>query len=476
MNLLPYQSKAIAGYSAHRRAGKRRILFIAPTGSGKTVILSRLNQAATSQGKRCMWLVNRRELVHQTVRTLARFGVEAGALGRGLGCPTQVVTYQGALSAGEVPPADVVFCDEAHHLAGRGDWIQILKAYPEATIVGATATPERGDGQGLEFFEEMVVVAQPYDLVELWEQSGGKMGLVPCHVERPNRELDGLARTPAKATILHRLKDHQQVCFAPHLTAAESYVAGYREIGLSCEMVTGTTEKDERDAILARFAARQTRVLVNCQVLTEGWDCPEVDVITLAGKCSTIGSMIQKTGRGARPAPGKTRFVVLDLFGVTWTLGHPFEDRVYSLTGKGISSPKAALVRLSLCKRCGDTMPEDGDTCAREGCGWTRPALEVPRALEERLEKWEYRRTQTHDDRVANMVRWIRAARGRGQTTKATAIAIHTYQGWYHTKDVPRAVISQAMATVSGVAWCARCEHSVKSCRCIVTSDAETGT
>jgi superfamily II DNA/RNA helicase len=293
------------------------------------------------------------------------------------------------------------------------------------------------------------------------------MGLVPCHVERPNRELDGLARTPAKATVLHRLKDHQQICFAPHVLAAEAYLAGYREIGLTCEMVTGKTPTEERDALFARFARREIRVLVGCQVFVEGWDCPSVEVVTLAGKCSSVSSMIQKVGRGARPCEGKTRFVVLDLFGVTNTLGHPFADRVYSLKGKAISTPVERVI-LNVCKRCSQAMPDEGDNVC-PNCGWTRPALEVPRALEERLERWEWRRQDDSDDRVRNMVRWIKAARGRGHAAKAMGIAIHTYQGWYHVTDVPRDIIAHAAAIVAGREWCPRCSHSVRdgACRCV---------
>jgi len=465
VNLHPYQRTARAKVADCIRAGKRRILLCSPTGSGKTVMLGTMTRDAVGRGKRCLWLVNRREIVTQTVATLQRFGLEVGHNGRSLTAPVQVMTYQAALASGTVPPADVIFPDEAHHLAGRGEWINILRAYPEGTVVGATATPERGDGSGLDFFEELITVAQPMDLVDLWHQSGGRMGLVPCVLERPSRELDGLARTPAKATVMHKLRDHQQVCFAPHVLAAEQYVAQFRGCGIAAELVTGETDKDERDAIVARFKARQTRVLVNCQVFTEGTDLPEVEVITLAGKCGTIGSMIQKTGRGARPAPDKSRFVVLDLFGVTWSLGHPFEDRVYSLTGKGISSPKP-MVRINVCKRCGHEMPEDGNTCTREGCGWTRPAPEVPKELNEKLERWEWRRGQNTDERVSRVAAWIRQARHEGRAEKAVAIAIYKYMGYFREKTCPREIISHAVAIANGKAWCATCQHSVGHCRC----------
>lgn len=472
MRLHPYQSAAIAKYVEAHRAGARKILFVGPTGMGKTVLGSYLNRAADRQGKRACWFVPRRELVHQTARMLSRFGVTAGHSGQSLTAPTQLRTYQGSLASGEVPPFDVGFVDEAHHLSGGGEWVSVMRACPDATLIGFSATPERADGRGLDDFEALVTVCQPEDLVALWRESGGAMGLVPCEVLRPNRHLDGLARSPAKATILHRLKDHQQVVFAPHVLAAEQYVAEFRGIGSTCEMVTGTTAKEDRDRIVADFAARRTRVLVNCMVLTEGTDIPAIEVVTLARNVGSIGALIQMVGRGARPCEGKTRFVVLDLFGCTHTLGHPFMDRTYSLQGRGISGPPVERVLLRLCKRCSAQMPDDDDKCATPGCGWRRPALEVPRSLEEKLEKWEHRRQDQTDERVTRMAGWIRAAQRRGQHKKATAIAIHTYQGWYREPPT-RAVISHAVAVASGKTWCARCEHG--TCRCAVASGL-TGT
>lgn len=468
MNLFPHQRRAIARVGELRRANVRRILLVLATGGGKTVILSYLTAAAVKQGKRCLWLVNRRELVAQTVRTLERFGMVVGHSGQNLSAPVQVLTYQGALAAGEVPPADVLFPDEAHHLAERGEWLSILKAYPDAVVIGATATPERGDGHGLAYFDHLEVVAQASDLVELWQATAGRMGLVPCEVVRPSRELNGLARTPAKATVMHRLKEHRQVVFAPHVKAAEAYAEQFREIGMRPAVVTGTTPKDERDALFARFRAGEVNPLVGCQVFTEGWDEPSVEVVTLGGKCGSIGAMIQKVGRGLRPFAGKQRCVVLDLFGITHSLGHPTMDRTFSLEGEGISGPPVERVRLSLCKRCQKEMPDDSNVCE---CGWERPGLLVPKEVNERLERWEWRRTQSDDARVTRMVAWIKQDIRRGEQ-KAMAIAINKYLGYFHEKAVPRAVIARAAAIVAGRQWCERCQHSVRggACKCGVAA------
>jgi superfamily II DNA or RNA helicase len=478
LRLRPYQRAALVSAKAEIDAGRRRVCLVSPGGSGKTVTGAAAVAARVQRGQRVVWFAHRRELMTQAADTLRRFDLAVGVFGVGASAPVQIRSAQESIARGEVPPADFGVIDECHHYSADL-WKTIPDAYPDADLLGLTATPERGDGRPLDhLFNALVVVAQPEDMVDLWRATEGRSGLVPCHVERPNRALKGLARSPAKATVLHKLRDHQQICFAPHVLAGELYVAQFREIGVSVSLLTGKTPTDERDAILARFAERKTRVVVNCQVLTEGWDCPAVDVVTLGGPCSSVGSLIQKATRGSRPAPGKTRFVVLDLPGCTWTLGHPFEDREYSLEGRGISTGKK-LVRLDLCKRCGDAMPDDGDTCSREGCGWTRPALEVPKVLEERLERWEWRRQMATDERVTKMVQWMRAAMHKGLGKKATGIAIHTYRGYFHDGDPSAEIIRHACAIVGNRPWCSTCNHSVREGRCqcpVLTSNAETGT
>jgi superfamily II DNA or RNA helicase len=194
-------------------------------------------------------------------------------------------------------------------------------------------------------------------------------------VIRPSRPIeDGIAKSPAKASLLHKLRDHQTVVFAPHIKAAEDFAAEYKACGMRVALITGAMASEDRDKALAAFRRRDIRVLVNVHVLTEGWDSPEVEVVILARRFRSVGAMIQATGRGARPCPGKERFLVLDLCGVTHILGHPFADREYSLEGQGIRGA-SDVIRLRLCGRCKAEMPVEGP-CVR--CGWTRPPPETP--------------------------------------------------------------------------------------------------
>lgn len=467
-----YQQKAHVAVRDALVAGHRRILLVAPTGAGKTFLLARLASAAVKQGKRVAWFVNRRELVSQSVAMLDRFGLEVGHSGKSPTAPVQVLTYQAAIAASEAPPADVVAFDETHHLAEKNEWAAIPQAYPGAVMLGATATPERGDGHGLDhLYQHLIVVAQANELVEVWRQSEGRQGLVPCEVLRPNRPLPAgeVARTPAKATLLHKLRDHQQVVFASHVKAAEEFADGFRQCGISVAVVTGAMPAEDRAEALAKFRAREIRVLCNVHVLTEGWDAPEVDVVTLARRFGTIGSMIQATGRGARPAPGKTRFLVLDLCGVTHELGHPFADREFSLEGEGIrGGGETGSVRIFVCGRCGFSL---GETRTCERCGWTRPEPKTPKETGERLDRWGFLQKDDEDTRVGRLTRWIRQHR-EPHSRNAVASAIIRYTAVYGAP--PRQVVGRAVANVAGRSWCDKCQHSVREsgCRCPKTVTA----
>jgi superfamily II DNA or RNA helicase len=461
--LFPHQISALRQVRDARKAGHRRIVLVSPTGSGKTVMLSVATRQAVDQGKRVVWCVNRRELVTQSAATLERFGLSVGHSGQNLSAPVQVLTYQGAVARGDVPPAEVLVLDECHHVAEKNEWNAIPTAYPEAVILGATATPERGDGHGLDhLFDTLIVAAHSSQLVNVWRATGGKSGLVPVEVIRPSRPIeDGIARTPAKATLVHKLRDHQQVVFAPHIKAANDFAEQFRECGISVAVITGAMPSDERDRALLAFRKREIRALVNVHVLTEGWDAPEVEVVTLARRFRTIGAMIQATGRGARPSPGKDRFIVLDLCGVTHVLGHPYADREYSLEGQGIRGASEA-VRLRLCGRCKSEMPEEGP-CER--CGWVRPPPETPKETGDKLDRWAFLQGDDLETRVGRMTRWAREA-DRGDKRKALVSAIMRFTAVYGRP--PKEIIGQANAALLGRAWCPKCQHSVRAegCKC----------
>lgn len=440
----PYQRAGIAATYAAIKSGKRRPLLVAPTGAGKTLIMAMMIRDVVSRGKRAALFAHRRELRDQAVATLARCGVEAGHSGTGRGLPVQVVSTQGATSCEEVPEADVVFLDEAHHYAAD-DWGRLPAAYPEATIIGATATPERADGRALDgLFDDLIVVAQPRDLNELWHQDPTQ-GLVDCEITRPGRVQPAGYLVEEPVAAYKRIGAvGRNVVFASTVEQARTFCAQFIMAGIDARIVHGGLSSDERERNLAMFASGQIRVLINVFVLTEGWDCPAVEVVTLARKMGSCGMFMQATGRGLRPAPGKTKLQLLDLTGVTHLHGSPLDDRIFSLDGVGMMLASQGGPRF--CRACGELLGDDGPCprCKRS----RRQSVSDPKYSRDPMEKFARLQQDDEAKRAERLAKWIREARAAGHNPKR---AEHRYRGTYGAPPPPRIVaVARALAMGEG--------------------------
>ena len=152
-----------------------------------------------------------------------------------------------------------------------------------------------------------------------------------------------------KAWKIHA-SDRQTVCFT--VTVAHSMVIrdAFLAAGVSAEHLDGETPEDERTAILARFRAGFTRIVCNCAVLTEGWDCPEASCLILARPTKSRCLWRQMAGRVLRPLPGKADCLILDHGNCTDTHGFLTDPDQISLHGKS-GGERAAPKRA--CKSCG---------------------------------------------------------------------------------------------------------------------------
>lgn len=434
----PYQKKAISATYASIRGGKRCPLVVSPTASGKTLIAALMIRDAASRGKRVAMFAHRKELRDQAVATLERCEVTAGHSGQGRSLPVQVVSTQGATSVGEVPEADVVIIDECHHY-GADEWSRIPLAYPTQPIIGFTATPERADGRALNhIFDDMIVVAQPNELVALGH-------LAPCSQEdviRPRevQRAGEIACPPVEAYQKYGAGG-RNVVFASTVDHANIFADQFRAAGIEARVVHGDMPEDHRKRDLADFAAGRLRVLVNVFVLTEGTDIPAIDVVTIARKMGSTGMYMQACGRGLRTSPGKTRMVLLDLAGVSHLHGLPTDDRIFSLEGMGI---RLASPGPRFCRACGELLGEEGP-CTK--CGRSRrKAVTDPQYSKDPLEK--YSRYQTDDEatRATRLARFLRQARANGYRD---GWAFGKYRGVYQAAP-PHKIVAVARALAHG--------------------------
>jgi DNA repair protein RadD len=350
--LRPYQLDVIADYEA-ARAEHQRILLTAPTGAGKTVIFAEIIRRAVARYQRALVIAHRREIITQTSTKLREQGIAHGIIQAGfehLARPqalVQVASIQTLHARAfrstslQLPPADLVIIDECHH-ARALTYGQIIDAYPNATLLGPTATPCRGDGRGLgNIFTVLIECPQ---IAELIVQGY----LVKSRVFAPvDPDLKGV-RTQSGDYVLdqlaHRMNTDElvadittswlqhgerrrTVAFAVDVAHSVHIRDEFLKAGVRAEHIDGSTPKLERDAILKRLESGETEVVSNCMVLTEGWDCPPVGCGILARPTKQMGLYRQMIGRLLRPYDGKPDAVILDHSGACFRHGLP-EDRV----------------------------------------------------------------------------------------------------------------------------------------------------
>jgi superfamily II DNA or RNA helicase len=352
-----------------------------------TILFCWIAASHVERGGRVLVIVHRRELVTQTVNKmrdagLARVGVIAAGSRSDPDAPVQIASVQTLIArqkrAGSLlgddalPPATLVILDEAHHYVAE-TWGSVATHYADAKILGVTATPERGDGTPLgDLFDTLVPLASVRELVDAGF-------LVPCDVIGPPRKTRSLSEDPVDAYAKHG-GGRKAVVFASSVKDAYELAGRFTMAGFPSACVEGDMAADTRDSTLTRFATGELRVVVNVFVLTEGWDCPSVEVCILARGCSATGTFLQMIGRVLRPSPEtqKTRALLIDLRGAVHAHDMPDADREYSLEGKGISEGGEA--PLKTCKACLVLVPLSVRVCP--ACG-----AEFPKStwLEEKL-------------------------------------------------------------------------------------------
>jgi DNA repair protein RadD len=266
---------------------------------------------------------------------------------------------------------------------------RILEAYPDAIIIGLTATPCRDDGRGLGNVFDVLVECP--DVLEL---TRGKF-LVPARIYAPTTpDLKGLptargdyveaalAERMDKAQLVgdvvthwHRLAERRStIVYATSVAHSVHLRDEFRRSSVLAEHISGSTPTEERDAILARLARGEVEIVCNCMVLTEGFDAPDVGCLVLARPTKSLGLFRQMIGRALRPAPGKVDALILDHAGAVFTHGFPDDPIEWTLHEDRRAENKAHSARiqhrapaLTDCPEC-RAVRFEGQPCP--ACGW----------------------------------------------------------------------------------------------------------
>jgi DNA repair protein RadD len=421
VTLRPYQQAAVDDL----RDGD---LLVSPTGTGKTKMLCQVALNEVAGGGMALWVAHRLELLAQASNALreAWLTPELNVLVRSIQ----------ELRSSPPLPVSMLIVDEAHHLPSD-DWGRLItEQYPRAKLVGATATPERGDGRGLgSMFKRIVstitvkeAIAQGY--------------LVQPTVLRPSRELGPgeLAQRPEQAWLDHA-KGLKTIVFYPSVDLAVQGACAFRDAGAVAAAVWGAMPAENRRKALEMFARGEIEVLTSVNLLTEGFDVPDVECCILARGFGTSGGYLQAVGRALRPVAGKKRALVLDLRGCSHAHGDPDDDRSFHLEGRGIRRANDA-PDVRFCPVCG--VPTTGTAC--EECGHSGEMRKrPPRVLGLPLERFARVRQDDDAAQAKRLARWLSEARAAGSKDGR---ALHRFKGTYG--DWPSRAVQQAALKILG--------------------------
>ena len=388
MLLRPYQEVAIND-AADALDKHGNTLVVAPTGAGKTIMLSALVGKRRGVSKDVLILQHRDELVSQNSTKFQRVNPELSASyvnasqkdwsGDAVFAMVQTLSRQNNLE--RMPKVDLIVVDEAHHTVAD-TYQRIINAAKNANegvqVVGFTATPNRGDKKGLrDVFTNCSHQIEIATLIREGFLVPPKTFVVDVGVQDELREVRKTAsdfdmadvekimnRRAINKRVVEEWKDkagdRKTIVFCSTIRHAEDVCEEFVGQGVNAAVVTGNTPSDEREEILYDLAHGETQVVVNVAVLTEGFDAPPVSCVVLTRPCSYKSTMVQMIGRGLRtvdqeefPGVVKTNCVVLD-FG-TSVLTHGSLDDAVDLDGGGEAQSGDAPQKV--CPECESEVP-----------------------------------------------------------------------------------------------------------------------
>lgn len=396
--LRPYQQDLIESILQKWSEGHRRVLAQSPTGSGKTIISSAIAAEFTARGEGVLVLAHREELITQAADKLQSItaqpvGIIKAGHRRSPNHQIQVASVQ-SLIRREKPPAGLVVIDEAHHSPSRS-YQKILECYPEAYILGVTATPSRTDGKGFpNQYDALVLGWSVRQLID-----GGYLcpfrvfasevcikaaGLKLTGGDYNQAELSALVNTSLTlgdvvGTWQRHAHNKKTVVFCVDVAGSIAVAEAYRAAGYSAEHLDGDVTQSDRAATLERFRSGETLILSNCSLFTEGLDIPDIEAVQCLRPTRSLVLHLQMVGRGLRSHSGKEHLTIID-HTENWVFhGLPDAEHQWSLDPgpsrqlihtiqcpdcSNIFNPKSIeqlIESATVCPNCGSVIPHDTD-------------------------------------------------------------------------------------------------------------------
>ena len=325
----------------------RSVMAQMPTGTGKTYLLTAvIDSFVRANPKAKVWIVaHRRELVSQIDETVRKFHSYSSATSSLLSS-VKAMSIQWLMrhyDEIEEEPGLIVI-DEAHHALAK-TYKEMWERFPNAKFLGLTATPCRLNGKGFTDLFDVLVQSwgipefiskgrlATYDFVSI-KSDGVTQRLIDSLQKRgadgdyQNKEMDMLLNKKPSIERLYRSleeygKDRKGIVYAINISHAQKITKLYQEHGVKAIAIDSKTPAAERQQDIEAFKKGDIQVLVNVDIFSEGFDCPDVEFVQLARPTLSLAKYLQMVGRGLRVAKGKKNCVIIDNVGLYRVFGLP---------------------------------------------------------------------------------------------------------------------------------------------------------
>lgn len=341
MSLRPYQQEAFEKVLAEWDGGVKKTLLVLPTGTGKTIVFSKIAEECVRRGKRVLIMAHRGELLEQAADKIYKStGLQCSVEKAGETClgqwyriivgSVQTLMHERRLKKFKQDYFDAIIIDEAHHCVSDS-YQRVLQHFNDSYVLGVTATPDRADLKNLgSYFDSLAFEYTMPQAIKSGYLVPIKALTVPLKIDISMVGISagdfkvgeiGTALDPYLYQIAGEMvkycMNRKTIVFLPLIATSKKFMGILNERGFVAAEVNGSSE--DRAEILQDFENGKYDVLCNSMLLTEGYDCPAVDCIIVLRPTKSRPLYAQMVGRGTRLSPetNKDHLLLIDFLWMT---------------------------------------------------------------------------------------------------------------------------------------------------------------
>ena len=315
--LFDYQQKLVDGARKSLAEGHKGVLIVSPPGSGKSIVIAEIARLTTEKGGNVLFFVNRKELVNQIKDSFVKQGVD-------LSNCTIMTVGKVANRLEKIPKPDLIIIDEAHHTRAKS-YEKIINYFKDVPLLGFTATPWRMNGKGFnDLYSSLVEGPQVEWLIEHHRLADytyvsrilGKKDLlkVSSTSDYTSRSMNQYIKSMNFGNMIKTYeefaKDRKTIVYAPSIESAKLIVRKFKENGFNAVKVDSKTHKAEREEILNNFKIGKTKIIVNVDLISEGFDVPDCSCVIMLRPTKSLVLYLQQAMRCMRYQPHKKAIII----------------------------------------------------------------------------------------------------------------------------------------------------------------------